>query len=99
MHYKNSRYFLTGILGSNKIDRETSDIDDYAIGQAEDKYLEGTFKDAEDGVLYKNPVAQRWCACCYCHDKCRLSRIYKAFLHILQERTMVGRLYASQVQS
>ena len=58
VHYKNSRYFLIGALKSNIKEDITSDIDDFAIGQAEDTDLQGTFRDAEDGVLSKNPVAQ-----------------------------------------
>ncbi|MBN1133893.1 MAG: glycoside hydrolase family 15 protein [Methanosarcinaceae archaeon] len=58
IHYKRARYFLIGILKSNNKEMITSDIDDYAIGQAEIKNYEGTFRDAEDGVLSKNPVAQ-----------------------------------------
>jgi oligosaccharide amylase len=58
VHYKNSRYFLIGALKSNRSEDITSDIDDFAIGQAEDGDLQGTFKDAEDGILSRNPVAQ-----------------------------------------
>ncbi len=58
IHYKRSRYFLTGILKSAIPQTVKSDIDDYAIGQTEDKNLEGTFRDAEDGILSKNPIAQ-----------------------------------------
>ncbi|MFP4654317.1 MAG: glycoside hydrolase family 15 protein [Methanohalobium sp.] len=58
VHYKRSRYFLIGALKSNKKEGFTSDIEDYAIGESETGSLEGTFKDAEDGVLSKNPVSQ-----------------------------------------
>jgi GH15 family glucan-1,4-alpha-glucosidase len=58
IHYKRARYFLIGILRSDHKEAITTDIDDYAIGQAEVKNYEGTFRDAEDGVLSKNPVAQ-----------------------------------------
>lgn len=58
IHYKKSRYFLIGILKSNKKRDMISDIDDYAIGQAEGDNAEGTYRDAEDGVLSKNPIAQ-----------------------------------------
>ncbi|WP_370574922.1 glycoside hydrolase family 15 protein [Methanomethylovorans sp.] len=58
VHYKNSRYFLIGALKSNIKEDITSDIDDFAIGQAEEADLHGTFRDAEDGALSKNPVAQ-----------------------------------------
>lgn len=58
VHYKNSRYFLIGALKSNIKEDITSDIDDFAIGKAEDTELQGTFRDAEDGALSKNPIAQ-----------------------------------------
>lgn len=58
VHYKRARYFLIGILKSNRKEEITSDIDDYAIGYAEERGFKGTFVDAEDGVLSKNPVAQ-----------------------------------------
>lgn len=58
VHYKRARYFLIGILKSNKKEDIVSDIDDYAIGYAESDGLKGTYVDAEDGVLSKNPVAQ-----------------------------------------
>jgi oligosaccharide amylase len=58
VHYKRARYFLIGILKSNRQEDEIiSDIDDYAIGYAENQGLKGTYVDAEDGVLSKNPVA------------------------------------------
>jgi GH15 family glucan-1,4-alpha-glucosidase len=58
IHYKRSRYFLTGVLKSAVPQKIQSDIDDYAVGQAEEGKAEGTFKDAEDGFLSKNPIAQ-----------------------------------------
>ena len=58
VHYKRARYFLMGVLKSNKKDGITTDIEDFAIGQSEGKNYEGTFRDAEDGKLSKNPVAQ-----------------------------------------
>ncbi|MFC2162204.1 glycoside hydrolase family 15 protein [Candidatus Altiarchaeota archaeon] len=58
IHYKKSRYFLTGILKGDKAAGNASDIDEYAIGQAEGEDGEGTFRDAEDGNLSKNPIAQ-----------------------------------------
>ena len=58
IHYKRARYFLIGLLRANKKEGITSDIDDYAIGQSEGEGYDGTFRDAEDGVLSKNPVAQ-----------------------------------------
>ena len=58
IHYKRSRYVLIGVLKTAVPQDIRSDIDDYAIGQAEEKNAEGTYRDAEDGVLSKNPVAQ-----------------------------------------
>ncbi|ADI73147.1 glycoside hydrolase 15-related protein [Methanohalobium evestigatum Z-7303] len=58
IHYKRSRYFLVGALKSDEKNGFASDIEDYAIGESETGYLEGTFRDAEDGVLSRNPVAQ-----------------------------------------
>jgi len=55
IHYKRSRYFLIGMIkGKGNI----SDMDEYAIGKAEGKDSEGTYRDAEDGILSKNPIAQ-----------------------------------------
>lgn len=58
VHYKRARYFLIGILKSNKKEEIVTDIDDYAIGYAENQGFKGTYLDAEDGILSKNPVAQ-----------------------------------------
>lgn len=58
VHYKRARYFLIGILKANNKEDMVTDIDDYAIGYAERDGLKGTYVDAEDGVLSKNPVAQ-----------------------------------------
>jgi oligosaccharide amylase len=58
VHYKRERYFLIGVLKSDKKDGTATDIDDFAIGQSESEQFEGTFRDAEDGVLSKNPIAQ-----------------------------------------
>ena len=58
VHYKRSRYFLVGVLKSNIPKNILTDIDDYAIGQAENGGFRGTYVDAEDGVLSKNPIAQ-----------------------------------------
>jgi len=58
VHYKRARYFLIGILKANNKEDMVADIDDYAIGYAEKDGLKGTYVDAEDGVLSKNPVAQ-----------------------------------------
>jgi GH15 family glucan-1,4-alpha-glucosidase len=58
VHYKRARYFLIGVLKSGEGGSSKSDLDDYAIGLAESDGFEGTFRDAEDGVLSKNPVTQ-----------------------------------------
>lgn len=58
VHYKRARYFLIGILKANNKEDMVADIDDYAIGYAEKDGLKGTYVDAEDGILSKNPVAQ-----------------------------------------
>jgi GH15 family glucan-1,4-alpha-glucosidase len=58
VHYKRARYFRIGILKSNKKEEIATDIDDYAIGYAENQGFKGTYVDAEDGILSKNPVAQ-----------------------------------------
>ncbi len=50
VHYKGRRVFMiSGQSGG-------SGISDYAIGTAHHRGLEGTWRDAEDGVLSKNPV-------------------------------------------
>ncbi len=59
-HYKRNRYFMI-----NAIREETctscqprGDISDYAVGQSEQEGAVGTWKDAEDGDLSQNPIAQ-----------------------------------------
>lgn len=53
VHYKRKRYFLVnGVTGENR------GIHEFAIGQKESFGKEGTWKDAEDGVLGGNPIAQ-----------------------------------------
>ncbi len=52
IHYKNKRYFLASTKGENN-----ESIKSFAIGVKEFGQLEGTWKDAEDGVLSENPVA------------------------------------------
>jgi glucoamylase len=53
IHYKENRYFLmTGIRDGHQ------GIDEYATGVKEFHGLEGTWKDAEDGRLERNPIAQ-----------------------------------------
>lgn len=53
IHFKRKRYFLiNGESANNK------GIDQYATGIKESFGKEGTFKDAEDGVLEGNPIAQ-----------------------------------------
>ncbi|MFQ5712708.1 MAG: glycoside hydrolase family 15 protein [Candidatus Scalinduaceae bacterium] len=53
LHYKGERYFLINACANNKCG-----IDQFATGNKEQRSLEGTWKDAEDGILSKNPVAQ-----------------------------------------
>ena len=53
IHYKENRYFLmSGIRDGHQ------GIDEYATGVKEFHGLEGTWKDAEDGRLERNPIAQ-----------------------------------------
>ncbi|HAM49339.1 MAG TPA: glycoside hydrolase family 15 [Nitrospiraceae bacterium] len=53
LHYKGRRYFLV-----NALTAEGVGITQFAAGLKETKGLEGTWVDAEDGVLSGNPVAQ-----------------------------------------
>ena len=53
IHYKRNRYFLI-----DGITDQSSGIYQYATGQKESFGREGTWKDAEDGKLQGNPVAQ-----------------------------------------
>jgi len=48
--YKGKRYFLISAFNGKK------GFDDYATGVSHFMGLEGTYKDAEDGVLSKNPI-------------------------------------------
>src|SRR3989338_11032973 len=51
VHYKGRRIFVVNALKENKIG-----IDDYSIGLFGIEGKEGTYKDAEDGILSKNPI-------------------------------------------
>ncbi len=53
LHYKNERYFLSNIHVNGKFG-----IEHFAIGNKESKGLEGAWRDAEDGILSNNPIAQ-----------------------------------------
>lgn len=53
VHYKGARYFLTGGMAG-----EGKGLSQFAVGQKDSGGLEGTFKDAEDGELSGNPIAQ-----------------------------------------
>ncbi len=53
LHYKGDRYFLVNIYANNKFG-----IDLYATGNKGIGGLEGTWKDAEDGILSGNAIAQ-----------------------------------------
>ena len=53
IHYKRKRYFLI-----NGITDQQAGIHEYATGQKESFGKEGTWKDAEDGVLAGYPIAQ-----------------------------------------
>ncbi len=53
LHYKGDRYFLV-----NTFVGEKCGIDQYACGEKDRGQLEGTWRDAEDGELSKNPIAQ-----------------------------------------
>jgi glucoamylase len=53
IHYKGPRYFLAGGWGM-----DTDALDQFATGEKGVAGKEGTYKDAEDGVLSGNPIAQ-----------------------------------------
>ncbi len=53
VHYKRKRYFLI-----NGLTDQNNGIHEFATGQKESFGREGTWKDAEDGVLEGNPIAQ-----------------------------------------
>lgn len=53
LHYKGRRYFLV-----NTLTAEGTGITQFAAGLKETRGLDGTWVDAEDGVLSGNPVAQ-----------------------------------------
>ena len=53
VHYKRCRYFLI-----NGVTRSNDGIYEFSTGQKEAFGREGTWKDAEDGQLAKNPIAQ-----------------------------------------
>ena len=53
VHYKGPRYFLANglVVGAGGLSQ-------YAVGQKGTEGREGTFRDAEDGILSGNPIAQ-----------------------------------------
>jgi len=53
VHYKNNRYFLINILANQMVG-----VQHYATGNKGIEGFEGTWKDAEDGQLSSNPIAQ-----------------------------------------
>ena len=53
VHYKGARYFLAGGMAL-----EGEGLSQFAVGQKGYEGWEGTFKDAEDGLLSGNPIAQ-----------------------------------------
>jgi GH15 family glucan-1,4-alpha-glucosidase len=53
IHYKGARYFLINCCGPN-----ACGIESFATGTCGGAGLEGTFRDAEDGALSGNPIAQ-----------------------------------------
>ncbi|RLG26914.1 glycoside hydrolase family 15 protein [Methanosarcinales archaeon] len=53
VHYKGKRYFLISVHRKGK-----KGIDQFATGYKQFRELEGTWKDAENGVLGGNPIAQ-----------------------------------------
>ncbi|MDQ6825901.1 MAG: glycoside hydrolase family 15 protein, partial [Candidatus Eremiobacteraeota bacterium] len=50
--YKDARYFLAGGIGANGA------LDQFAVGQKEFNHQQGTWRDAEDGLLSGNPITQ-----------------------------------------
>lgn len=53
VHYKGRRYFLANLQAADQVG-----VKDWAIGVKEMDGAEGTWRDAEDGRLGKNPIAQ-----------------------------------------
>ncbi len=53
VHYKGGRYFLANARGDG-----ADGLSQYAVGQRGVGGKEGTYRDAEDGILSGNPVAQ-----------------------------------------
>lgn len=53
LHYKDKRYFFVGVYANGKYG-----IEEFATGNKVPGRFEGTWKDAEDGVLSGNPIAQ-----------------------------------------
>ena len=59
-HYKRNRYVLVNAIKADTCAscQPNGDIYEYAVGQSEFRDSEGTWRDAEDGHLSKNPIAQ-----------------------------------------
>jgi GH15 family glucan-1,4-alpha-glucosidase len=56
-HYKGKRWFVINVAGAGGGDRATG-VDQWAVGVKETQGREGTWRDAEDGLLSGNAVAQ-----------------------------------------
>jgi GH15 family glucan-1,4-alpha-glucosidase len=54
IHYKRCRYFLV----NGSIESNNDGLYEFSTGQKESFDKEGTWKDAEDGKLEKNPIAR-----------------------------------------
>src|SRR5262249_21781331 len=52
-HYKDRRYFLVNVVKGGKVG-----VDQYATGRKDASGAEGTWRDAEDGQLGENAIAQ-----------------------------------------
>ena len=53
LHYKGRRYLLANVMSPTH-----AGVEDWAIGVKEFHGAEGTWRDAEDGLLGRNPIAQ-----------------------------------------
>jgi GH15 family glucan-1,4-alpha-glucosidase len=53
LHYKGRRYLLVNVMTPTR-----AGVEEWAIGVKEFQSAEGTWRDAEDGLLARNPIAQ-----------------------------------------
>jgi glucoamylase len=58
VHYRGARYLLASFCRTNKAGHDEHGVDSFATGTCGFRGAEGTWRDAEDGILSGNPISQ-----------------------------------------